>query len=72
MDSLEYFMESLTQEQDKLVVMGTIKYSKHQNLVTWYSKLKSKNKKKAKRSLDQKGDKAKSQEESLNSKTKNF
>ena len=33
MPSLAYFMESLTQEQDKLVMMGTIKPSKDQALV---------------------------------------
>ena len=30
--SLAYFMESMTQEQDKLVQIGTIKYSKDQSL----------------------------------------
>ena len=43
--SLAYFMESLTQEQDKLVMMGTIKPSKYQALVAGYSRLDSKCKK---------------------------
>ena len=33
MPKLADFMESLTQEQDKLVMMGTIKPSKEQDLV---------------------------------------
>ena len=33
MPSLENFMESLTQEKDKLVQMGKLKYSKDQALV---------------------------------------
>ena len=31
--SLAYFMESITQKQDKLVMMGTIKHSKDQDVV---------------------------------------
>src|SRR5713101_6208165 len=41
-------MESLTQEQDKLVMMGTIKPSKDQALADGDSKVDSKSKKKAK------------------------
>ena len=43
---LAEFMESLTQEQDKLVMMGTIKPSKYQALVGRDSKMNSKGKKK--------------------------
>ena len=64
-------MEYLTQEQDKFVMMGTIKPSKDQYLVARDSKVDSKGKKKAKKPLDQKGDNSKSHEESLNSKKKN-
>ena len=39
MPSLADFMESLTQEQDKLVMMGTIKPSKDQDLATGYSRV---------------------------------
>ena len=53
-------MEYITQEQDKLVMMGTIKPSKDQALNL---KVDSKSKKKAKKPPDQKGDKKKSQEE---------
>ena len=42
-------MESLTQEQDKPVMMGTIKPSKDQALVAGDSKVDSKSKKKAKK-----------------------
>ena len=42
-------MESLTQEQDKLVMMGTIKPSKDQASVVGDSKVDSKGKKKAKK-----------------------
>ena len=45
------FMESLTQEQDKLVMMGIIKPSKDQYLVSEYSKVDSKSKKKLKSHL---------------------
>ena len=45
MPSLEYFMESLTQEQDKLVQMGTIKSTKDQALAAGVSnQAKGKNK----------------------------
>ena len=71
MPSLADFMESLTREQDKLVMMGTIKPSKYQGLVAGYSKVYSKGKKKAKTPLVKKGDKSKSHEESSNSKKKN-
>ena len=47
-------MESLTQEQDKLVLMGTIKPSKDQYLVAGYAKVTSKDKKKAKKPIDKK------------------
>ena len=46
MPSLADFMESLTQEQDKLVMMGTIKPSKDQYLVAGDSKVDSKRNKK--------------------------
>ena len=61
-------MESLTEEQDKLVMMGTIKPSKDQALVARDSRMDSKRKKKDKNTLDQKRDKAKSQDESSISK----
>ena len=57
------FMESLTQEQDKLVMMGTIKPSKDQALFAGDSRVDSKGKKKAKNSLEQKRDKNNSPEE---------
>ena len=57
MPSLAYFMESLTQEQDKLVMMGTIKPSKDQALVAGDSRVDSKSKKKAKNPPEQKRDK---------------
>ena len=44
-------MESLTQEQDKLVMMGTIKPSKDQALVAGDSKVDSKSKKNIKSHL---------------------
>ena len=73
MPKLAEFMESLIQEQDKLVMMDTIKPSKDQALVVGYSKMDSKGKKNAnpKKPLDQKKDKSKSHEESSNSKKKN-
>ena len=63
-------MESLTQEQDKLVMMGTIKPSKDQDLVAGDSRVDSKGKKKSnsKKPPEQKIDKSKSQEQSLCSK----
>ena len=63
MPSLAYFMESLAQEQDKLVLMGTIKPSKYQALVAKDSKVDSKGNKKAKKPPDKKRDKSKSHEE---------
>ena len=71
MPKLVEFMESLTQEQDKLVMMRTIKPSKEQDLVAGDSKVDSKGKKKAKNTPDQKRYKSNSQEEPLGSK-KNF
>ena len=57
------FMESLTQEQDKFVMMGTIKPSKGQSLVAGDLKVDSKRKKKAKKPPEQKRDKKQSPEE---------
>ena len=68
MPKLFEFMESLTHEQDKLVMMGTINPSKDQDLVAVDSKVDSKRKKKTKKTPEQKRDKAKSQEESSGSK----
>ena len=48
MPKLAEFMESLTQEQDKLVMMGTIKPSKDQDLLAVDSRVDSKRKKKSK------------------------
>ena len=45
MPKLLEFMESLTQEQDKLVMMGTIKPSKDQDLVAGDSRVDSKKEK---------------------------
>ena len=53
-------MESLSHEQDKLVMMGTIKPSKHQDLVAGDSRVDSKTKKKDKNPPEQKRDKSKS------------
>ena len=53
-------MESLTQEQDKLVMMGTIKPSKDQALVSRDSKVDSKREKKSKNPPEKKRDKSKS------------
>ena len=58
--NLVEFMESLTQEKDKLVMMGTIKPSKDQDLVAVDSKVYSKIKKKSKNTPEQKRDKNKS------------
>ena len=71
MPNLVEFMESLTQEQDKLVMLGTIKPSKYQALVAGDLKVDSKSKKKYKKPHEQKRDKSKSQEEPSGSK-KNF
>ena len=68
MPSLANFMESLTQEQDKLAMMGTIKPSKDQDLVARDSRVDSKGKKKSKNSPEQKRDKNKSPEEPQGSK----
>ena len=68
MTKLVEFMESLTQEQDKLVMMGTIRPSKEKYLVSRDSKVDSKNKKKDKNPPEQKRDKNKSQEEPQDSK----
>ena len=62
MPKLAKFMESLTQEHDKLVMMGTIKPSKDQDLVVGDLRVDSKGKKKAKKPPEQKRDKNKSQE----------
>ena len=63
-------MESLTREQDKLVMMGTIKPSKYQALVAGDSNMDSKGKKKAipNKPPDQNKYKSKSHEESSRSK----
>ena len=63
-------MESLTQVQDKLVMMGTIKPSKYQALVVADLDMDSKGKKKSnsKKPPDKKKDKSKSHEESSISK----
>ena len=45
MPKLAEFMESLTQEQDKFVMMGTIKPSKDQALVAGDSRVDSESKK---------------------------
>ena len=50
-------MESLTQEQDKLVMMRTIKPSKDQDLVAGDSKVDSKIKNKAKKPPERKREK---------------
>ena len=52
--------ESLTQEQDKLVMMGTIKPSKDQAMVAGDSRVDSKSKKKAKKPPKQNRDKKQS------------
>ena len=68
MPKIAEFMESLTQEQDKLVMMGTIKPSKDQTLVARDSRVDSKSKKKSKNPPEQKRDQNKSQEEPQGSK----
>ena len=52
MPKLAEFMESLTQEKDKLVIMGTIKPSKDQALVSRDSRVDSKGKNKSKDPLE--------------------
>ena len=71
MPRLADFMESLTQEQHKLVMMGTIKPSKDQALVAGDSRVDSKRKKKSKNPPEQNRDKEKSLEEPQGSK-KNY
>ena len=68
MPKLVEFMESLTQEQDNFMMMGTIKPSKDKDLVVGDSRVDSKRKKKDKNTLEQKRDKSKSQEELQSSK----
>ena len=63
MPILADFMESLTQEQDKLVMMGTIKPSKDQALIAGDSKVDSKGKKKAKNPPEKKREKKQSPED---------
>ena len=63
MPKLVEFMESLTQEQDKMVMMGTIKPSKDQDLVAVDSRVDSKRKKKAKNPPNQRRDKKQSPED---------
>ena len=63
-------MGSLTREKDNLVMMGTIKPSKYQDLVAGDSRVDSKRKKKSKKPNEQKRDKSKSQEEPQGSKKK--
>ena len=70
MPNLVEFMESLTQEEDKSVMMGTIKPSKDQDLVVGDSRVDSKGKNKAKKPPEKKRDKNKSQEELQGSKKK--
>ena len=72
MPNLADFIESLSQEQDKLVMMGTIKPSKDQPLLIGDLKVDSKGKKKSnsKKPLQQKRDNSKYQEDSSCSKKK--
>ena len=67
---LEYFMEYLTQEKDKLFIIGTIKPWKDQYLVFGDSKLDSKGNNKPKKPPSPKGDNAKSHDDPTNSKKK--
>ena len=71
MPNLANFIESLSQDQDKMVMMGTIKPSKDQYFFAGDSRVDSKGKKKFKNPLEQKRDKSKSQEDPSGSK-KNF
>ena len=71
MPNLAEFMESLIQEKDKLVMMGTIKNSKDLDLVAADLTVDSKGKKKEKNPPVQKRDKNKSPEEPQGSK-KNY
>ena len=71
MPKLAMFMESLIQEQDKLVMMGSIKPSKDQDLVAIDSRVDSKGNNKRKKPPEQKRYKNKSEEEPQGS-NKNF
>ena len=66
--SLVDFIESLTWEQEKLVVMATIKPSKDKSLVVIDLEVDSKGNKNDKKPPKLKGDMSKSHEESSNSK----
>ena len=68
MPKLAEFMETLTQEQDKLVMMGTIKPYKYQYLVVGDSRVDSKSKKKDKKSPEKNRHKNQSQEDPQGSK----
>ena len=68
MPKLAEFTESFTHEQDKLVMMGTIKPFEDQYLVAGDSRVDSKSKKKTKKPPEQKRDKNKSPEEPQGSK----
>ena len=70
MPKLAEFMESLTQEQDKFVIMGTIKPSKYQDFLVGYWRVDSKGKKKYQKPPEQKRYKNKSQEDPEGSKKK--
>ena len=59
MSKIAEFMESLTREQDKLVMMGTIKPSKYQALVAGDLRVDSKGKNKSKKPPKKKIDKNK-------------
>ena len=69
MPNLVEFMQSLTKEKDKMVMMGTIKPFKYQDLVVGDLRVDSKGNKKAKKTPEKKRDKEKYQEEPLGSKT---
>ena len=71
MPSFAYFMESLTQEQDKLVMMSTIKPSKDQAMVARDSRVDSKRKNKGKNPPKKRRGKNKSPEKPQGSK-KNY
>ena len=63
MPSLADFMESLTQEQDKQVMMGTIKPSKDQALIAGDLRVDSKSKNKSKKPPEKRRDKKQSPED---------
>ena len=71
MPSLADFIESLTQEQEKMVMMSTIKPSKDQALNARDLKVDSKRKKKAKKPPEQKRDKKQSPEDQQGPKKNN-